>query len=76
MWVFWCLYKYLEYTDDLNFLRSSTRYYTHRENHVKGTQHGIKMTKDGLITKEPFKALTWMDARVGDEVITLAEVKL
>jgi predicted glycogen debranching enzyme len=36
-----------------------------------GTRHGIRMTPDGLITQgEPGVQLTWMDAKVGDWVVT------
>jgi predicted glycogen debranching enzyme len=39
--------------------------------HIKGTRYGIRMTEDGLITAgEPGVQLTWMDARVGDWVVT------
>lgn len=72
MWVFWCLFKYFQYTNDLSFLEEHYPVLVRiLENHMKGTHHGIKMTGDGLITQgETLKALTWMDARVGDEVIT------
>ncbi len=36
-----------------------------------GTRHGIRMTPDGLLAAgEPGEQLTWMDARVGDWVVT------
>ncbi|HYK53853.1 MAG TPA: amylo-alpha-1,6-glucosidase [Candidatus Eremiobacteraceae bacterium] len=40
--------------------------------HVRGTRHGIKVDpKDGLLAAgEPGVQLTWMDAKVGDTVIT------
>lgn len=37
----------------------------------RGTRYGITMTKDGLLRAgEPGVQLTWMDARVGDRVVT------
>src|SRR5213076_1308612 len=39
--------------------------------HVRGTRYGIKVDTDGLLTAgEPGVQLTWMDARVGDWVVT------
>lgn len=39
--------------------------------HVRGTRYGIKVDDDGLLAAgEPGMQLTWMDARVGDWVIT------
>jgi predicted glycogen debranching enzyme len=39
--------------------------------YAKGTRYGIRMDKDGLLAAgEPGVQLTWMDARVGDRVIT------
>lgn len=37
----------------------------------KGTRHGIRMDQDGLLAAgEPGVQLTWMDAKVGDWVVT------
>lgn len=39
--------------------------------HCQGTRYGIKLDRDGLITAgEPGVQLTWMDAKVGDWVVT------
>ncbi len=39
--------------------------------YAEGTRYGIGMTSDGLLAAgEPGVQLTWMDARVGDRVIT------
>jgi predicted glycogen debranching enzyme len=41
------------------------------EGHRRGTRHGIRMDADGLLAAgEPGVQLTWMDARVGDRVVT------
>ena len=39
--------------------------------HVRGTRYGIKVDEDGLLAaSEPGMPLTWMNARVGDWVVT------
>jgi predicted glycogen debranching enzyme len=39
--------------------------------HREGTRYGIRVDADGLLTSgEPGVQLTWMDARVGDRVVT------
>jgi len=39
--------------------------------HVRGTRYGIKVDDDGLLAAgEPGVQLTWMDAKVGDWVVT------
>jgi predicted glycogen debranching enzyme len=39
--------------------------------HEKGTRHGIRLEEDGLLhSGEPGVQLTWMDAKVGDWVVT------
>ena len=39
--------------------------------HVRGTRYGIRMDSDGLLCAgEPGLQLTWMDAKVGDWVVT------
>ena len=39
--------------------------------HERGTRYGIHMDSDGLLSAgEPGVALTWMDARIGDWVVT------
>lgn len=39
--------------------------------HVRGTRYGIQVEDDGLLSAgEPGVQLTWMDARVGDWVVT------
>jgi predicted glycogen debranching enzyme len=39
--------------------------------HVRGTRYGIRATEDGLLAAgEPGVQLTWMDAKVGDWVVT------
>ena len=39
--------------------------------HLRGTRHGIRVDEDGLLQAgEPGVPLTWMDAKVGDRLIT------
>ena len=41
------------------------------EGFMRGTRHGIRVDDDGLVAAgEPGVQLTWMDAKVGDRVIT------
>ena len=41
------------------------------EGYTRGTRHGIRLDSDGLIAcGEPGSQLTWMDAKVGDWVVT------
>lgn len=41
------------------------------EGHESGTRHGIRVDSDGLLAAgEPGVQLTWMDAKVGDWVVT------
>jgi predicted glycogen debranching enzyme len=41
------------------------------EGYARGTRYGIRLDSDGLITAgEPGVQLTWMDAKVGDWVVT------
>jgi predicted glycogen debranching enzyme len=73
LWYFHALDRYLAYTGDHDTLR--LLYPTLRsiiDHHTQGTHFGIGMDpEDGLIaaTAEGF-ALTWMDAKVGDWVVT------
>jgi predicted glycogen debranching enzyme len=73
LWFFWAVHKFLEYTDDYDFvethildcLEEIIQYY------INGTRYGIKMDRDGLIsTAEADVQLTWMDAKVGEWIVT------
>jgi predicted glycogen debranching enzyme len=42
------------------------------EGYAAGTRHGIQLDDDGLLAAgEPGQQLTWMDAKIGDWVVTL-----
>jgi len=63
----------LQYTSDYEFIRDSLYSVMTEivEWHVKGTRYNIHVDTDGLLySGEPGVQLTWMDAKVGDQVIT------
>ncbi len=73
LWYFEAIRALLYYTSDYKFVR--TKLYdvlTEIINwHVKGTRYGIKMDEDGLLVAgEAGLQLTWMDAKIGDWVVT------
>ena len=72
LWFFVALYKYLQYTEDYEFAREL---WPTLEDiaawHERGTRHQIRVDDDGLLTAgEPGVQLTWMDAKIGDWVVT------
>jgi len=74
LWLFWAVQKYLEHTGDEVFVRGELlpRLLEMVEWHAKGTRYGIEMDpEDGLLRAgEHGTQLTWMDAKVGDWVVT------
>ena len=67
------VWKYLEATGDGDFVRGELL--PVQEDilvwHRRGTRHGIHEDADGLLASgEPGVQLTWMDAKVGDWVVT------
>jgi predicted glycogen debranching enzyme len=73
LWFFHAIHAYLEETSDralLTDLYPTLREIIHR--HRQGTRHGIHIDEsDGLLQAgEPGVQLTWMDAKVGDWVVT------
>jgi predicted glycogen debranching enzyme len=73
LWFFEATRAYTAYTGDLDFVRKEI-YPVLAEIiswHVRGTRYGIKVDPSGLLTSgEPGVQLTWMDAKVGDWVVT------
>ena len=72
MWFFVALYKYLQYTEDYEFAREL---WPTLEDiaawHERGTRYQIRVDADGLLAAgEPGVQLTWMDAKIGDWVVT------
>ncbi len=72
LWFFVALYKYVQYTQDYEFARAL---WPTLEDlaawHIRGTRYQIRVDADGLLAAgEPGVQLTWMDAKVGDWVVT------
>ena len=73
LWMFWAAYKYLEYTKDRTFIVDELlkTFQEIVDWHVQGTRYGVVMADDGLLRAgEKDTQLTWMDAKVGDWVVT------
>lgn len=73
LWMFHAVHELLRYTHDYEFVRANL--YQPLTGviawHERGTRYGIAMTGDGLLRAgEPGVQLTWMDAKVGDWVVT------
>ncbi len=73
LWFFQAAGRYLDYTGDHDFVKQEI-YPVLKEiirSYQAGTGFKIKMDSDGLISAgEPGVQLTWMDAKVGDWVVT------
>ena len=73
LWFFVAVYKYLQYTDDGEFVRAEL-WHVMRDAiawHERGTRFNIRVDADGLLTAGAEGVqLTWMDAKVGDWVVT------
>jgi predicted glycogen debranching enzyme len=73
LWYFEAVRALLAYTGDTEFVRANL-YDVLREVidwHERGTRYGIRVDADGLLAAGAEGAqLTWMDAKVGDRVIT------
>ena len=73
LWFFHTLQRYLEYTADRQLLAGLLPSMTEIVwRHLRGTRFGIHVDRrDGLLTQgEEGYQLTWMDAKVGDWVVT------
>ncbi len=73
LWFFECARAYVQYTGDAAFIREHLYAVLKDivEWHVRGTRYGIRVDHDGLLRAgEPGVQLTWMDAKVGDWVVT------
>lgn len=73
LWMFWAVHKYFEYTADAALVRRELLPALQEivAWHVRGTRYGVEMDADGLLRAgEPGQQLTWMDAKVGDWVVT------
>ena len=78
LWFFEAVRSLLAYTNDYELVRPNL--YTVLSDiidwHVKGTRYNIQVDDDGLLySGEPGVQLTWMDAKVGDWVVTSRQGK-
>ncbi len=75
LWLFTALYEYYQKFDDKAFLKKYFDQLTEIiEWHLKGTRYNIHLTKEGFLhAGEKGVQLTWMDAKVGDFVVTPRE---
>jgi len=73
LWFFEAARAYLAYTSDLDFVRNEL-YPVFADIiswHIRGTRYGIKVDGSGLLSSgEQGGHHTWMDAKVGDWVVT------
>jgi glycogen debranching enzyme len=73
LWFFEAARAYLAHTGDLEFIRASL-YGVLADIvswHERGTRYGIHVDQDGLLVAgAPGVQLTWMDAKIGDWVVT------
>ncbi|HWB26252.1 MAG TPA: amylo-alpha-1,6-glucosidase [Chitinophagaceae bacterium] len=73
LWYFIAIYKYLQATNDKDFVLGEILPVLKEivDWHFKGTRYNIHVAEDGLLyAGENGQQLTWMDARVGDWVVT------
>jgi len=73
LWFFEAARAYLAYTGELEFVRDELYpvFSDIIKWHVLGTRYGIKMDASGLLSSgQQGVQLTWMDAKVGDWVVT------
>jgi len=73
LWFFEAVRAYLDHTGDEKFVREEL-YCVLKDIidwHVRGTRYNIRMLENGLLNAgEKGVQLTWMDARIGDWVVT------
>ncbi len=72
LWMFWAVQKYLDYSGDEGFVAELLPILLDIIGwQVRGTHCGIGVDSDGLLRAgEAGTQLTWMDAKVGDWVVT------
>jgi len=73
LWYFEAARAYAEYADDFEFIRKNL--YEVLSDiiawHIRGTRYGIRVDEAGLLNSGvPGVQLTWMDAKIGDWVVT------
>ncbi|HRI62100.1 MAG TPA: amylo-alpha-1,6-glucosidase, partial [Saprospiraceae bacterium] len=72
LWLFVALYEYHRKFQDLSFVAAHFDTLTEiLDQHIAGTRYNIRVTPEGFLSGgEGLAQLTWMDARVGDFVVT------
>jgi predicted glycogen debranching enzyme len=73
LWYFIAIHKYLEATNDRQYILQKILPVLKEiiDWHFKGTRYNIKVAEDGLLfAGEKGQQLTWMDAKIGDWVVT------
>jgi predicted glycogen debranching enzyme len=73
LWLFEAARAYAAKTNDYDFVRNELYEVLTQiiEFHIRGTRYNIKVTANGLLTAgAPGAQLTWMDAKIGDWVVT------
>jgi predicted glycogen debranching enzyme len=72
LWFFHAIDRYERYTGDRQLVRELLPTLLEIvDRHLQGTRFGIRVEADGLLTQgAPGYQLTWMDAKVGDWVVT------
>jgi predicted glycogen debranching enzyme len=73
LWFFEAVREYVEHTGDLEFVRTGlyAALTSIMQWHFRGTRYGIHADDDGLLAcGAPGVQLTWMDAKIGDWVVT------
>ena len=73
LWYFIAIYKYLQHTNDLEFVLYEILPVLKDiiDWHFRGTRYNIHVDEDGLLyAGEKGQQLTWMDARIGTWVVT------
>ena len=73
LWYFNAVYKYLEYTNDYEFIYNDLIGDLNNiiNNHIKGTYYSIKVDSDGLLMGgDKNTQLTWMDVKVAGHAVT------
>jgi len=73
LWLFHAVSEFMRYTGDRTYVRDT--FYDALAGviawHQRGCRYGIRVDQDGLLLAgEPGVQLTWMDAKIGDWVVT------
>ncbi|MEP7365296.1 MAG: amylo-alpha-1,6-glucosidase [Acidobacteriota bacterium] len=73
LWFFEAIRAFVQYSGDIDFVREHLyqKLVEILDWHMRGTRYGIHVDSDALLAcGEPGVQLTWMDAKVGDWVVT------